>query len=335
MNLAAPDLLWLALTAPAAVAATLWLLLRRASAENAWAARSMQPRLRRGTTPRSRALLAALLGIAALGAALALARPRWGETVEHVEQRGVDIVFVLDTSASMATYDVLPSRLWLAQSLIRRMAQELPGNRVALLQAEGVGVVMAPLTVDVAVLDLLLDAVEPGTLPVPGTRLAPALERAVELFPAGNDKHRVLVLLSDGEDHGADLDRATATLRRAGVVVHAIGVGTEHGGPIPQPGERSSFKRDERGEVVISRLHRDVLEQLAEQTGGLFLAAADTQADPGPVIDRIRGMQKRELSQSNVATLEERYQWPLAAAAGALLLWLALSPYRAPSGGRA
>lgn len=335
MNLAAPDLLWLALAAPAAVAATLWLLARRASAESAWAARSMQPRLRLGMAPRSRALLTVLLGVAALGSALALARPRWGETVEQVQQRGVDIVFVLDTSASMATYDVLPSRLWLAQSLIRRMAQELPGNRVALLQAEGVGIVMAPLTVDVAVLDLLLDAVEPGTLPVPGTRLAPALERAVELFPAGNEKHRALVLLSDGEDHGVDLDRATETLRRAGVVVHAIGVGTEHGGPIPQPGERGAFKRDERGEVVISRLHRDVLEQLAEGTGGVFLAAADTQADPAPVIDRIRGMQKRELSQSNVATLEERYQWPLAAAAGALLLWLALSPYRAPHRGRA
>lgn len=335
MNLAAPDLLWLALTAPAAVVATLWLLARRSAAENAWAARSMQPRLRRGAAPRSRAMLAALLGLAALGAALALARPRWGESVEQVQQRGVDIVFVLDTSASMATYDVLPSRLWLAQSLIRRMAEELPGNRVALLQAEGVGVVMAPLTVDAAVLDLLLDAVEPGTLPVPGTRLAPALERAVELFPAGNEKHRVLVLLSDGEDHGDDLDRATETLRRAGVVVHTIGVGTEHGGPIPQPGESGAFKRDERGEVVLSRLHRDVLEQLAARTDGLFLAAADTRADPAPLIARIRQMQKRELTQASVATLEERYQWPLAFAVGALLLWLALSPYRAPYGGRA
>lgn len=328
MNLAEPTLLWLSLAAPLAVGLVVWLLARRAAAESAWASRALQPRLRSGAHPRSRIALALLIGGAVLGCTLALARPRWGESIESVTQKGVDIVFVLDSSASMATYDVLPSRLWLAQSLIRRLAQALPGNRVALVQAEGVGVVMSPLTVDVAVLDLLLDAVEPGSLPVPGTRLAPALERAITLFPPGNEKHRVLVLVSDGEDHGADLDAATDALRRAGVVVHAICVGTDAGGPVPVAGKAGEFKRDARGDVVMSRPHRDVLERLAERTGGTFLAATDAQVDPSPVATKILGMQKRELAQSTVATLEERFQWPLGLGAAALLLFLALSPYR-------
>src|SRR6188508_2008979 len=185
MNFADPRLLWLALAAPAGALVAYWLITRRARAEAAWVARAVEPRLRPGERPRPRLLAALLVGFAILGAALALARPRWGESTETVEQKGVDIVFVLDTSASMGAYDVTPSRLWLAQSLVRRMAAELPGNRVALVQAEGVGVVMAPLTVDTAVLDLLLDAVEPGSLPVPGSQIGPALERAVALFPEG------------------------------------------------------------------------------------------------------------------------------------------------------
>lgn len=327
MNFADPRLLWLALAAPLAAVAALWLTRRRAAAESAWASRAIEPRLRAGSRPRPPLWAAILLGLATLGIVLALARPRWGESIEKVDQRGVDIVFVVDTSASMATYDVLPSRVWLAQSLVRRMAKELPGNRVALVQAEGVGVVMAPLTVDVAVLDLLLDAIEPGALPLPGTRFAPALRRAIDLFPAGHDKQRVLVLLSDGEDHDEDLAPIIAQLVESGVVVHAVGVGTTQGAPVPVSGREGEFKRSADGQIVISRLHPGVLEKLSSATGGVYLEASNANADPAPILGRISEMQKRGLASSTVMTLEERFQWPLSLAALALLLWLALSPY--------
>ncbi len=331
MNLADPRLLWLALAAPLAALAAVALLRRRAAAEAAWASRAIAPRLRAGGRPRPPLWAALLLALAVLGIVLALARPRWGESVEKVEQRGVDIVFLLDTSASMGAYDVLPSRLWLAQSLVRRMAQKLPGNRVALVQAEGVGVVMAPLTVDIAVLDLLLDAVEPGSLPLPGTQFAPALARAIDLFPAGHDKQRVMVLLSDGEDHDEELAPVIAKLVEAGVVLHAVGVGTDQGAPVPVAGKEGEFKRSAGGDIVISKLHAATLEKLATATGGIYLEAANSNADPQAIVDRITGMQKRGLASSTVATLEERFQWPLAAAAVALALWLALTPYERSS----
>jgi Ca-activated chloride channel family protein len=207
------------------------------------------------------------------------------------------------------------------------MAQALPGNRVALVQAEGVGVVMAPLTVDVAVLDLLLDAVEPGSLPLPGTQFTPAISRAIDLFPAGHDKQRVILLLSDGEDHAEDLAPVIDRLVDAGIVVHTIGVGTKPGAPVPVAGAEGEFKRAASGEIVISRLQPAVLERLSEATGGIYLEAANAGVDPQPVIERVAAMQKRGISSSTVATLEERFQWPLAAAAAALALWLTLSPY--------
>ena len=327
MNFAEPRLLWLTLAAPVATVAALWLQRRRAMAEAAWASRAIESRLRSGSRPRRPLWAALLLGIATLGIVLALARPRWGESIEQVDQRGVDIVFVVDTSASMGSYDVLPSRIWLAQSLVRRMAQQLPGNRVALVQAEGVGVVMAPLTVDIAVLDLLLDAVEPGSLPLPGTQFAPALRRAIDLFPAGHDKQRVMVLLSDGEDHDEDLGAIVDQLVEAGIVVHTIGVGTTQGAPVPVSGREGEFKRTASGEVVISRLQPGVLEKLAQGTSGTYLEAANANTDPRPILERIQSMQKRSLASSTVSTLEERFQWPLGLAVAALALWLALTPY--------
>lgn len=336
MNFAEPRLLWLALAAPLGALVAFWLLRRRARAESAWVSRAVEPRLRPHERPRHRAAVVGLVGLALLGLALALARPRWGESTETVEQRGVDIVFVLDSSASMAAYDVTPSRLWLAQSLVRRMAERLPGNRVALVQAEGVGVVMAPLTIDVAVLDLILDAVEPGSLPVPGSQLGPAIARAVGLFPAGAEKQRVIVVLSDGELHGEDLKPVLERLRTAGVVTHALGIGTASGAPVPLAGRPNEFKRTPQGEIVVSRLGETALQKLARETGGLYVLADSATADPSPIVEQILDMEKRGLSSSTLTTLEERFQWPLALAAAALALRLAGSPYRRvrPEGAR-
>lgn len=328
MNFAEPRLLALLAAAPVCALLAGWITARRLRAERAWVARGLAGRLRIGGPPRSPWMVGLLLTLALAGAALALARPRWGESEETVERQGVDIVFVVDTSMSMAAGDVPPSRLWLAQSLVRRITQALPGNRVALVQAEGVGVVMAPLTVDAAVIDLLLDAIEPGSLPLPGTQLAPALARAAALFPEGGEKHRALVVLSDGEDHGEGLDRAISDLRSAGIIVHCVGVGTAHGAPVPDAARPGDFKRDENGQVVVSRLHPETLERIATETGGLYLSATRSNADPEPIVERISKMEGRSLDTSTVNTLAERFQWPLAAAAAAALVLLALSPYR-------
>src|SRR5215831_16504131 len=164
MSFAAPHLLWLALAAPLAAGAAALLWRRRLAADAAWAARALWDRLLPAYRPARLWLSVGLLGVALLGGAFALARPRWGGGMEKVERRGVDVVFVLDSSLSMAAPDVAPSRLFVAKSLLRRMAQAMPGNRVALVETEGEGLMLTPLTLDGAVLDLLLDTVEPGTL---------------------------------------------------------------------------------------------------------------------------------------------------------------------------
>ena len=332
MDFAAPHWLWLLVAAPlsALVAAACWRRRHRAAA--AWAARGLWDRLLPTFRPRRLAAWNLLLALAVAGAAATLARPRWGTSQSQVERRGVDVVFVLDTSLSMATTDLTPSRLWVAQTLIRRLVRELAGHRVALVQAEGDGAVMVPLTVDGAVIDMVLDAAQPGSLPTPGTRLRPALERACSLFAESGDQHRALVLVSDGEDHGSDLDKVVPRMRRDGIAVHTLGVGTREGKPLElprrRPGAPVEYKRDEAGNVVVSRLMEDNLEQLSRGTGGVYLHAAGAAAELAPVVSRIEAMATQSLGSEVMSTLGERFQWPAGATILALALHLSLSPYR-------
>ena len=324
MSFAAPRLLWLLALAPLAAVAAAALWRRRLRADAAWAARGLWDRLLPSFSRGRLALSIACLTLSVAGTALALARPRWGGAAEKVERRGVDVVFLLDSSLSMAAPDIPPSRLFVAKAMVRRLGQAMPGDRVALVQTEGEGMMLAPLTLDGAVLDLLLDTIEPGSLPRPGTELATGVDTALRLFGPQSEKHRALVILSDGEDHGGGLDTATARLKDAGVVVFALGIGTPEGSPIPLGGD---FKRDESGKVVITRLHEDTLEPMARATGGDYLRVTSAATDPTPILRQIDRLEKRTLESETVTTREERFQWPLLLAAAALLLQLTVGPF--------
>lgn len=328
------ELLWLAAAAPFAAWAVVWVVKRRLRAVASWAQPALWDRLLpalAGGKGARRAIASSLcFALLIVALALALARPRWGERREVVERRGIDIVFVLDSSLSMAARDVAPSRLTLAASLVRRMARELPGNRLGIVQTEGDSVVLAPLTTDAGVIDLVLDTVEPGSLPLAGSRLADGLRKALTLYPPGDDKHRALVLLSDGEDHGGAIDETVAALKEQHVILHAIGLGTRSGGPLPLPGgAENEFKQDRAGRVVVSKLEPEALSRLASGTGGSYLEVDRSNVDPQPILAALRSMEGRTLDEENVTSREERFQWPLFGAALALLAYLMVSPLRA------
>ena len=141
----------------------------------------------------------------------------------------------------------------------------------------------------------------------------------------------MLVVLSDGEDHGGGLEGRISRLTEAGVVVHALGIGTPQGAPLPVGeaggGAAPSYKRDENGEIVISRLGEEGLEELARKTGGSYRRVTDAAVDLAPLVRAIDRMEKRTLESRNVNAETEHFQWPLAGAAAALLLALAAGPF--------
>jgi len=327
MTFAYRELIWLTVLAPVTLALAWWFWRRRLIATCAWASNGLWQRLRFGYQPRRLIATLCLLAAAIAATGFGLAQPRWGEVVERVEREGVDLVFILDSSLSMSATDLAPSRLFVAQALVRALVRQLPGHRVALVQAEGEGVVMAPLTIDSAVIDLLLDTVAPGTLPTPGTGLAHALDLAIDLFPEESDKHRVVLLLSDGEDHEGGLTDSARRLRQSGVVVHTLGIGTRRGSPLPLPGGRENeLKRDRDGKVVVSKLEEEGLLELAAATGGEYVHVADAGADLTGILTEIDRMETRSFEGDIVSTREDRFQWPLALAVVALALFLGIAP---------
>lgn len=333
MTWANPQLLWLLVSAPLVALLAGWLWRRRLRATSAWVSRGLWPRLAPGLDSRRLVLATVLLTVATAGVASSLARPRWGVVEEEVEHRGADVVFVLDSSLSMGAVDVRPDRLAVGKVLIRRMADSLPGHRIGVVQAEGEGRVLAPLTFDRGVVDIVLESAEPATLPTPGTVLSTGLHRAMELLPepAERSTRGIVVLVSDGEDHSENPLQGIDDLAESGVAIHAVGVGTREGSPLPIPGSSPvEYKTDRFGDRVHSRLEPSVLQRLAAVTGGRFVEATGAGVDLGPIVDAIAGAAGGGGTVSVVTRHEERFQWFLVPAAAALLVLLSVSPYRPP-----
>ena len=267
--------------------------------------------------------------LASLGIALslcALARPRWGTRLEVVTRKGVDIVVALDTSLSMLSEDVKPNRLELAKREVADLIDHLAGDRIGIVAFAGDAYVACPLTLDMGAAKMFLSDLGPNTVGSPGTAVGDAIRKGVAAFGRKEQKHKVLVLMTDGEDHQTDPLGAAKDAKEAGVVIHAIGFGTGGGAPIPlkEEGTVTDYKRDGKGDVVVSRLDETMLAGVAAYTGGGYYRASPAQAELDRVMDDIGKMDKTELSQKLYALKEERFQYPLIAGLLLLLIEAAL-----------
>ena len=160
-----------------------------------------------------------------------------------------------------------------------------------------------------------------SSIPTPGTALGNAVRAAVRAMSTQPDRTKVLVLMTDGEDHGSDPAGAAREAREAGIRVYTIGMGSTAGEPIPQPAdEGGGYKRDRAGEIVMSRLDETILVDLAAETGGRYFRATDTERELGVIEEEISRMEQGELESRMFAYYEERFQFPLAFALALVFL---------------
>lgn len=258
---------------------------------------------------------------------LAAARPMWGTRVNEVARRGVDVIIAMDTSLSMDAEDIKPSRLRKAKLEMTGLVDRLRGDRVGLVAFAGSAFVQCPLTLDHSAAKMFLDIMDTGLIPRPGTALSRAISTSVEAFRSRERKYKVLVLLTDGEDHEGDPVAAAQAAAEEGVVIHTVGIGSPAGEPIPMRDERGNitgYKKDRQGEVVTSRLDEEALRAVASTTGGLYVRATQGEVELDSLVAEISGMEKRELQSKLHAGLEERFQYPLALALLLLVSWLGI-----------
>lgn len=278
-------------------------------------------RLASGVSPHVRAVKALLLLAALAAGIVALARPQWGVGLDPVVRTGVDVVIALDTSASMTARDAPPDRLGLARHAASRLVNALEGDRLALVTFAGGAAVVCPMTLDRDAVRVLLEGVDAEWVSVPGTAIAEAMRATARAFSPGGatERRKVVVVLSDGEDHEGGIEDAIRVLRDAGVVAHALGCGSSRGAPIPEGGDAAGFHKDRDGKIVTTRLDESTLSALAVSTGGRYFRATPAGSEVDEIVKEIASMEGREAGSILRTRYVDRFQVPLALALAALV----------------
>ena len=237
--------------------------------------RFAEPELLKRLTPegsRGRRVIKAVFCLLALGCMLlALAGPRWGSHYQEVTQKGVDIVIALDVSPSMLVEDVKPDRLERAKREITDFLKVVQGDRVSLVAFSGAAYTQCPLTLDYGALMMFLNILHPDHIPIPGTDLGAAIQGAMAAFDPKSETDKVILLITDGEDNEKRGLEAAVDAAGKGIKIFVFGMGDPAGGPIPASGGRGGFIKDDKGELVLSKLNEAGLQEMAAVTGGEYV----------------------------------------------------------------
>lgn len=257
---------------------------------------------------------ATLIVIALLFLVISMARLQFGTHTEVLKREGLDIVIALDVSYSMLAQDMKPNRLEKAKQEIRGVIERLRGDRIAIVPFAGEAFTLCPLTLDYAAATFLLNSIDQSTVSVPGTSLNFALERAIETFNKKEKKHKVLIFLTDGEDHTEGVIQTSKLAKDEGIKIYSIGIGNPDGEPIPildRGGNQVGFRKDENGQVVISKLDEKTLREISQNTGGKYYHATAGEIELDKIFSEIEELDKKELEGTIVTKFDDRFQIPM------------------------
>jgi Ca-activated chloride channel family protein len=271
-----------------------------------------------------------LYWVCALFLSLALTRPQWGVIEETVQQRGLDIVIAIDLSSSMRAEDVPPSRIENARQELAFLVEELKGNRIGLIGFAGSAFLFCPLTTDTDAIEMFLDEMTVEAVPIPGTAVGDAIRTAVVTFKQSDKEaqggSKVLLLLTDGEDHESRPLEAAKEAAKAGVVIDTIGLGTAEGGLIPDP-QTGDVVRDQNGNSVLSKLDGSILKEISEITGGIFMRLDESKDGLTSYLNILKKRETRSLGETVDVRRHERFPYFLIVAAVAFMLALCLEEW--------
>ncbi|MBL0308917.1 MAG: VWA domain-containing protein [Bacteroidetes bacterium] len=249
------------------------------------------------------------------------ANPQIGTKQEKVKRQGIDIIIALDVSNSMMSEDVKPNRLARAKNFINNFMDQLKNDRLGIIVFAGKAYMQMPLTVDYSAGRMYLRAVNPGMVPTQGTNISEAINLAREGFVKGETKHKALIIITDGEDNQGGVDEAIEEIVKEGAKVFTIGVGNENGSPIPSGND---FKRDESGNIVLSKLNQEMLRDIAAKGNGKFFLLGSGKDEIDAIFKELGRINTKDFEEMVFTDFDDKFQWCLITAALLLLLewWL-------------
>lgn len=322
MTFAAPQYLYALIALPALMAFVWWAFSRRAATVRRIGDPALIERLslsvNRGMRRRRLALW--FIGVALI--IFALARPQWGSDVQIVEQRGVQVMVALDISLSMLAQDLKPSRLERAKLEIDDMMSKLTGDEVGIVLFSGSSFIQFPMTFDYATARTYLRHANPSIISRQGTVIEKAIRTSLTGFSEERASQKIIVVMTDGENHEGDPVAAASEAWEQGAVVYTVGFGSPEGEPLPifdPAGNVSGYRQDDQGQVILSRLDEATLQRIAEAGGGKYFRAVDRGAVEG-LVDEIESFQDESFQSEFNRTNIERFQIFLLAGVLSLVL---------------
>ncbi|WP_264566160.1 vWA domain-containing protein [Flavobacterium sp. N3904] len=254
-------------------------------------------------------LIVMLLALAAL--IMGLVNPKIGTKVETVKREGIDIVFAMDVSKSMLCEDVAPSRLEKSKQIVSQIINQLGSDRIGIVAYAGSAFPVLPITTDYSVAKMFMQNMGPGLVSSQGTSLDEAIKLSGTYFDDKSKTSKLLILISDGEDHSEGAEAAAEEAKKMGIKIITIGLGTERGGTIPlkRNGIVESYQRDNSGEVVITKLNEAGLTTIAKITGGGYVNGNNTKAVLEYVKNTLDKIQKTEFEATEMADFQSQFQW--------------------------
>jgi len=252
-----------------------------------------------------------VLSLAFLCLTIALVNPKIGTKLETVKREGVDIVFALDVSKSMLAEDIAPNRLEKSKQLVTQIINNLASDRVGIIAYAGKAFPQLPITTDYASAKMFLQSMNTNMLSSQGTAINEAINLAKTYFDDEEQTNRVLIIISDGEDHSEQAAAVAEEASEEGIRIFTIGVGDVKGGPIPEKrnGIVLNYKKDKQGETVITKLNEETLQNIASEANGAYINGKNTNNVVENIREILNKMDKTEFEAKQFADYKDQFQW--------------------------
>ena len=257
-----------------------------------------------------------LLAVGLIG--VALARPQFGSKLKEITRTGIEIMIAVDVSNSMLAEDFEPNRLERTKFAIDRLMEQLDEDQIGLIVFAGEAYVQLPITSDYVAARNFVRQLSPDMVSRQGTAIGAAIDLATLSFSSGSEGSRVLIIVSDGENHEDDPVAAAQMAVEKGIKIYTIGIGTDKGEPIPIG--NGEYMTDEDGTMVVTRLDEKTLEEIALVTGGSYIRATNRSIGLNEIIQQINEVEKKQLTMQVFEDYNEQYQYILAIALALILL---------------
>ncbi len=238
---------------------------------------------------------------------LAIARPQYGEKEEIQKRNGIKVMFALDVSNSMLAEDVAPNRLERAKQIFSKLIDNMQDDKVGLVVFAGEAYTQLPITCDYVSAKMFLQSISPDLIKTQGTVIGRALQTSMQAFGEKDEASRVIILITDGEDHDDNAEAIAQQIKEQGAEIIVVGIGKPEGSPIPVPGT-TGFRKDRQGNVVVSRLNEEMCRSIAKAGGGIYVRCDNTNTAKRVIENRLNDLATAELEAKVLTNYNEQYQ---------------------------